>query len=86
MIVTMGTPINARLGGIPSCEITIEDNDLPPLVSFTAASQTADEDAYVAVAVARLSEVSGKDVVIPLALSGTATGKTTTACPADRAL
>ena len=71
--IEMAEPVNAALGASMSHFITIEDNDPPPKVSFTTMSQDVSEDIGLVEVSARLSEVSGRDVVVPLTFSGTAT-------------
>ena len=71
--IEMAEPVNAALGASTSHFITIEDNDPPPKVSFTTMSQDVSEDIGLVEVSARLSEVSGRDVVVPLTFSGTAT-------------
>ncbi|MFH1253067.1 MAG: Calx-beta domain-containing protein [Candidatus Uhrbacteria bacterium] len=73
-IVTLVVPTNGTLGSDTVHALTITDNDDPPTVSWTASSQSANEDAGTMTVTAELSTVSGKDISIPFTLSGTATG------------
>ncbi|MFA5842324.1 MAG: Calx-beta domain-containing protein [Candidatus Gracilibacteria bacterium] len=77
VIVTMGSPTNAIQGTVTVHTITIEDNDALPFVQWTAASQSANENAGTMTVTAQLSSASGKDVTVPFTLSGTATGNGT---------
>ncbi len=70
--VTLGTPTNAVLGSKKLHTVTIRDDDPNPTVSFTTASQSIGENVRSVTITARLSEVSGQQVVVPLKLSGTA--------------
>ena len=59
--------------GIPATHtVSINDNDLPPKVRMTLASQEVNEDAGPVLITAQLDQVSEKDVTIPLLFSGTA--------------
>jgi len=74
VVVTLEAPTNATLGSTSTHTVSITDNDAAPSVSFGAASQSVAEDvaggtASIAV---QLSGASGRDVTVPLALSGTA--------------
>jgi uncharacterized repeat protein (TIGR01451 family) len=75
VIVTMGTPTNVNKGTPAVHTATILDNDgaEKPTVAFTAASQSGAEDVGTMTITAQLDKVSGLDVTIPFALSGTAT-------------
>ncbi|MFO7907859.1 MAG: Calx-beta domain-containing protein, partial [Pirellulaceae bacterium] len=73
LVVGMGLPTDASHGTVDEQTITIQDNDAKPSVFFDTASQSVEEsDAGVALT-ASLSEVSGRDIVVPLSFSGTAT-------------
>lgn len=73
VVVTLGTPTNADLGSPSVHTATITDNDLPPTVSFTSASQSGPEDVGSMAIGVQLSAVSGKEVTVPFSLGGTAT-------------
>ncbi|MEX1028210.1 MAG: Calx-beta domain-containing protein, partial [Candidatus Paceibacterota bacterium] len=72
LVLTMGRPVGASLGTIASQEIEIADNDVRPSVFFTSASGSIEESAGTVRVSAGLSEVSGRDVIVPLTVSGTA--------------
>ena len=72
VIVTLGDPTNAQLGGSGVHTVTILDNDGPPTVEFTTAAQTVGEgDGNVLVSV-QLSQSASQPVTVPFTLSGTA--------------
>ncbi|MCP4694379.1 MAG: PKD domain-containing protein, partial [Desulfobacterales bacterium] len=73
VIVTMGSPVNATPGATAVHTATITDNDDPPAVSFTSASQTGAEIVGVMTVAAQLSAVSALDVTLPFTVGGTAT-------------
>src|SRR2546427_801431 len=68
----MGVPANASPGATTVHTATINDNDTPPTVQWTAASQAAAENVGTMTVTATLSAVSGLDVTVPFVLSGTA--------------
>lgn len=78
VIVDMGSPTNATLGATTSHTATITDDDTPPTVTFTSASQSsADEtNGSTMTITAQLSALSGIDITIPFTVNGgsTATG------------
>ena len=65
---------SATIGDNDPATLTIEDNDDPPDVSFSTATQAVDEDVGTVTVVAELNEVSGRDVTVPYTVGGTATG------------
>jgi len=73
VIVEMGIPTNATQGSTITHTATINDDDDPPSVSFTTASQTGAEDVGTMTVTAQLSAVTGKNVTVPFTVSGTAT-------------
>ena len=70
--ITLSSPDNAFLGPTSVHTFTILDDDALPEVSFAAAEQTVDEDAGSATVTVGLSAVSGRDVIVPLTVGGTA--------------
>jgi autotransporter-associated beta strand protein len=74
LVLEMGSPLNAVCGAVQTHTITILDDDLPPTVAFTSMSQTIAEEARRAMITATLSQISGREVVIPLSVppAGTA--------------
>lgn len=73
VIATLGNPSNALLGTTTQFAHTITDNDAPPVVTFTANAQTVDEGAGTVQVTATLSTESGRNVIVPFAIDGTAT-------------
>ena len=74
VIVTMGVPTNAIPAAPTVHAATIQDNDLPPTVAFTVASQSGQENIIGTMTItAQLSALSGLDVTVPFTLGGTAT-------------
>ncbi|MCP4692092.1 MAG: PKD domain-containing protein, partial [Desulfobacterales bacterium] len=72
VIATMGSPVNATQGATAVHTATITDNDDPPTISFTSASQTGAEIAGVMTITAQLSAVSALPVTLPFSAGGTA--------------
>jgi hypothetical protein len=74
VVVTLGTPSNAKAGSQTTHKITIEDDDVPS-VSFVPWGWTVWENqGYIDVTV-RLSTVSFHDVTVPIYKSGSASGQ-----------
>ena len=72
--LTLSTPTNASLGTSARTILTINDNDGPPTVRFSAATLTVDEGVGTAVITATLSPASTLPVTVAYATSdGTAT-------------
>lgn len=71
--VNMGAPTNANLGSTSTQTITIQDNDPLPTVQFQSISQTVSEGVGTVNISAQLGAVSGRSVVVPFSVSGTAT-------------
>ena len=76
VIVAMGTPTNATLGGIITNTLTINNDDPMPTLSFTVASQSVVENAGTATIRACLSQISGNIAVMNFNVSGTAVNPT----------
>src|ERR1041385_4196482 len=74
VVLAMQTPTNATLGTPATYTLTITDNDAAPTVAFTTAAQTVDEAVGSVTVTAQLDAVSGLDVTVAVAASGTATG------------
>ncbi len=70
--VTMGTPTYATPGTVTAHTATIEDNDEPPTVQFTAEGQVHAEDIGAMTVTAELSGASGLEIAVPFTVSGTA--------------
>ncbi len=72
IVVTMNQQTGSSPGTIARHTVTINDNDPLPAVSFTSSGKRIDEGVGTVTISAQLSEVSGRDVIVPLLLSGTA--------------
>src|SRR5207247_3188444 len=71
--VTLSSPTNATLGATTTHTYTITDNDNPPNVTLGLSGSPMAEAGGVATVTATLSALSGQDVTVSLAFSGTAT-------------
>jgi len=69
----LGTPVGAQLGSPSKASGIISDDDASPRINFTAPQQTVAEPGALATATVQLSEISGRNVTVNLARSGTAT-------------
>jgi hypothetical protein len=83
VVVSLGVPTGAVLGTSQAYTMTIVDNDLPPSVEFTAASQSGEESAGTMTVTVQLSAASGLPITVPFTVTGTAGGAdyTITASP-----
>jgi hypothetical protein len=72
IVVTMEDPVNADKGEPFQHRLTIVDNDDPPSVYFSPASQNGDEDGGAMTVLAQLSAFSAKNITVPFGVSGTA--------------
>ena len=70
--VSLKNPAGAVLGGTAMHTYTILDSSPEPAVTFTTASQQVKESAGTAAIGVELSAISGRDVTVPLMVSGTA--------------
>ncbi|MEM9338717.1 MAG: BspA family leucine-rich repeat surface protein, partial [Bacteroidota bacterium] len=78
VIVTLSSPVNASLGTNDLHTYTIIDNDATTAtIAFDATTSNGDESVPTANLAVSLSEVSGKDVSVDYAVTGTATGSGT---------
>ncbi|MEZ4819121.1 MAG: Calx-beta domain-containing protein [Bdellovibrionota bacterium] len=77
IIIDMGTPTNATQGAIVTHTATISDDDTAPGVTLTVDNTNIAEAAGTATFTASLDAVSGLDVTVNLALTGTATNSGT---------
>lgn len=73
-VLTLGTPTNATKGLPDVHTLWILDDDIPPWVSFTWASQMVGEDVGTVTVQVELNVPSGKDISVPFSVGGTATG------------
>ena len=70
--VTLSNPVNAVPGKQTVHTYTIIDNDPEPTVAFASPGQEVREDSGKVTVSVNLSAVSGRDVIVPFTLSGTA--------------
>ena len=77
VIVTLSNPSNATLGSDDAHTYTITDNDSAPVVDFNATSSSGAESVSSAGLTVDLSAVSGQNVTVDYAVTGTATGSGT---------
>jgi outer membrane protein OmpA-like peptidoglycan-associated protein len=73
VVVSLGAPTNAGLGGTTSETVTIVDDDAPPTVGFDGASVRVGEAVGSTTVTVRLSAPSAFDISVPLIFGGTAT-------------
>ena len=73
LILEMGLTLNASHGAVSRQTIHILDDDAKPSVFLTSKSRSFDESVPSILVTASLSVASGRDVVVPLIFSGTAT-------------
>lgn len=73
LTLDLGTPTGANLASQVQFTFTLLDDDDPPEVTFSSASQTGAEDVGSVTVDVNLSAVSGRQVTVPLVPSGTAT-------------
>ncbi|MFC1481584.1 Calx-beta domain-containing protein [Candidatus Neomarinimicrobiota bacterium] len=75
VIVSISNPSNAQpVIPVSAHTYTISDNDNPPTIAFVTSSNSADESVTPATAQLTLDALSGKDVTVNYATTGTATG------------
>jgi hypothetical protein len=72
VVLTLGAPTNATLGGTTVHTATIQDDDATPTVAFAAASQDVVENAGAVTVSVELSALSGLEVSVPFSVGGTA--------------
>ena len=75
--MTLSNPNNATLGSDSVYTYTITDNDDAPVVDFNATSSSDAESVSSAGLTVDLSAVSGQNVTVDYAVTGTATGSGT---------
>lgn len=79
VIVNLGAPTNATLGAVATETLTINDDDNPPTVSFSAATASQNEATTNVTVNVVLSAVSGRTVTVPY----TVNASTTASNPSD---
>ncbi len=72
VLVDIDTVANGLENGTQEVSATIVNQDPAPTVQFTAASQSAMENAGTMTITAQLSSISGYDVIVPFSVAGTA--------------
>lgn len=72
VIVTLGSIVNGNVGSPSSQTITILDDDPPPTIQFSTASQSVSEAVGTVTVQVNLSAVSSQSVQVPFTVSGTA--------------
>lgn len=72
IVVTMGEPSNADKAEPFQHTLTIIDNDDPPSVFFSPATQSKQEEDGSMTVLAQLSAFSAKDITVPFGVGGTA--------------
>ena len=77
VIVTLSNSTNATLGSDDTHTYTITDNDDAPVVDFNETSSSQAESVSSKAITVDLSAVSGQDVTVDYAVTGTATGSGT---------
>ena len=73
-VVTLSSPTNSSIGTNSTHTFTITDDDALPEIAFTSTSSSAAEGSTPASIGLTLSPVSGRDVTVAYAVTGTATG------------
>ena len=85
VVLTLGTPSGASLGGRSQHSVLIRDNERllgPPQLSFSSAAQQISEGASTATVIAQLSRPAPQALTISIASSGTAVRGTDFTAPA----
>ncbi|MDC1164226.1 Calx-beta domain-containing protein, partial [Gammaproteobacteria bacterium] len=77
VVIRLSSPNNATLGTYQNHVYTIYDNDNPPVVDFNTTSSSDAESVSSKAITVDLSAVSGKNVTVNYAVTGSATGSTT---------
>lgn len=75
VMLTLGSPTNALLGNPKTHTLTILDNDDPPEASFFTSNISISEEVGTLITYVELSNISGKEITLPYALSGTTTSE-----------
>ncbi|MFC1759404.1 Calx-beta domain-containing protein, partial [Planctomycetota bacterium] len=72
LIITPGVPSNASLTSDLPIAINLQDDDAEPAIFVSSGPQVLNEDGTIVPLTVSLSEISGRDVVVSLASTGTA--------------
>jgi hypothetical protein len=75
--LALDSPVNVIVGTTTTRTHTIEDNDLPPTVSFAAAASSTTEDAGAVDLVVSLSAESGKQISVPFSVDSASSAAST---------
>ncbi|MCP4687144.1 MAG: hypothetical protein GY859_03780, partial [Desulfobacterales bacterium] len=75
LVLTLGSLVNADPGDVTEFTANVGDNDPPPNVHFTLATQTANEAGGAMTVTAELSAASANDVTVYFIIAGTAEGE-----------
>lgn len=79
IVIELGTPTNATLGGVTSQTLTIADDDSAPSVAFTSMGASPNEDTSNITLTVQLSDISGQAVSVPFSIDPASTATS----PAD---
>ncbi len=74
LVLTAGTPTNAKLGTIGTHTLTISEGNVPPAVQWSLTSQQIQETQTSVTLTAVLSSSSGTAISVPYTVTGTAKG------------
>lgn len=72
LVLRLVDPVDGVLGAQTVHTLTIRDDDAPPTVAWSSPSADIAEAGGTSIATLRLSSVSGRDIVVPIAVSGSA--------------
>ena len=81
VIITLGFPDHARPGARIQHTVIIQDNDVPPEVTFDVDSQSINEDADLIELIVNLSKTCEANVTVPFTVNSTADSGTDYAIP-----
>lgn len=83
VVITLGFPDHARPGARIQHTVIIQDNDVPPEVTFDVDSQSINEDADSIELIVNLSKTCEADVTVPFTVNSTADSGTDYSIPAS---
>ena len=73
VVLTLGAPVNATLGSTTTHTATITDDDAPPTVQFSSASQSSATESGTMTVTVDLSAASSNVVTVPFSIDGSST-------------